>query len=76
MTRLALVSLTIIACLAAGPALAKPRSPVPTKYNQLTVKQQKGLDACYAWCNEHNKTLSSQAKCGSSCWDYWSQHPG
>ena len=44
MTRLGLVSLTIIGCLAIDPALAKPKSPVPTKYNQLTKKQQNGLD--------------------------------
>ena len=54
---------------------AKPKSPI-TKYNQLTLKQQNGLDACYAWCNEHNATLNSQAACGSKCWDYWSHHQG
>jgi len=54
---------------------ALPRSPI-TKYNQLTLKQQQGIEACKSWCNEHNKTLNSQAACEQKCWDYWSTHQG
>jgi len=79
MTILRTTSFALLAAVAVlfvlDAASAKPRSLI-TKYSQLTKQQQDGLDACYAWCNEHNKTQNSQADCGNNCWDYWSHHQG
>src|SRR5205823_14921129 len=40
-------------------------------YPNCTGGCQKGYEACYSWCDAHNKKTTSILRCYQKCTDYW-----